>query len=626
MNAYQQRTVLQNDVLLASLSGSATGSSTASGALFTPVLMAGSAAGTSSAVGGMTTTTLASLSGGAHGTSTVAGRLVRIIPPTTRFRVSSYPPLRLETTIDTPSGRQYRWADDEPNPENVPSSETFGDTMPGGCDSYTGTLARRDGVSYADLARLSKITVRGPGGDIAWRGRLETPAVASGDQSSVSVGGVGMQAHLDDNEGVQVIYVAADPSMWTDAPLDEQIRVTSTGISYGDMSWSQNGGGLICALPSSELTSSVAEIWFIAPSGQTIYGVIYIGTETTMPAGWESPNLFSHSDTLEAPATADAMIFDGAMRSVVCSNPSRAVSMRVFTVGMTATPADGSQRSVSEVAVYGNTGVPLIPRTDGPHGVLASDVIKHALRMWCPQLKYSDDTIPDSSFVLPHLVFNSLPNKVSDIVKGATQYEMQDWYVDDNDFLNVKPRGSEGRHWVARTRDIKLQKNGPQMAHLWNSVIVQYNDPDGTTRTVGPIGSGCDTEDQLLTDPDPLNPATVANTPRRAVTSMGSSRADGAILVGRMFLQESKLLDTSGQATIVGWADSVSGIKFPAWKPRAGDFLSVVDSSERGPRRIVSKNYDKTAKAATLQLDTPPDGLAALLERLSLELVSSGLQ
>src|SRR4051812_4801515 len=102
------------------------------------------------------------------------------------MHVRELPPLRQYIELATPSGRRYRWADDEPNPANVPSGLRHSSTMPGGHESCDVTLPRKPGVDYSDLERLSTLRVVGAGGDVAGEFRLERAPRVSGDQMAIS--------------------------------------------------------------------------------------------------------------------------------------------------------------------------------------------------------------------------------------------------------------------------------------------------------------------------------------------------------------------------------------------------------------------------------------------------------
>jgi hypothetical protein len=163
------------------------------------------------------------------------------------------------------------------------------------------------------------------------------------------------------------------------------------------------------------------------------------------------------------------------------------------------------------------------------------------------------------------------------------------------------------------------------MDRLWESVIVQYNDVDGSARTVGPPGSLADVESASLKDSDPENPANQLGIIRRNKLVMGTSTAAAATEVGRRFLEEQKLLDRSGRARIVGHITDDHGILHPYWRMRGGDLISFIDANDTSYRRIVKADHDGTSRTASLDLDAPPEGLDALLERLGVVLAPLGL-
>jgi len=154
--------------------------------------------------------------------------------------------------------------------------------------------------------------------------------------------------------------------------------------------------------------------------------------------------------------------------------------------------------------------------------------------------------------------------------------------------------------------------------------VVVYRDAAGVTKTVGPTGSLADSTSDSLIDTDPLNPANEVGIHRYATLDMGIfSTAEAATEVGRRFLEESKALDSSGSAQIVGWCEDSHGVMHPAWKVRAGDYISFVDASDTSYRRIVKKDYDHDTRTASIDLDAPPEGMDALLERLSAVLLNA---
>jgi hypothetical protein len=58
---------------------------------------------------------------------------------------------------------------------------------------------------------------------------------------------------------------------------------------------------------------------------------------------------------------------------------------------------------------------------------------------------------------------------------------------------------------------------------------------------------------------------------------------------------------------------------------RAGDNVTFVDAHDPVPRRIVRASYDDATRTCQVDLDSPPEGLQALLARLSVSLAPLGL-
>jgi hypothetical protein len=247
-------------------------------------------------------------------------------------------------------------------------------------------------------------------------------------------------------------------------------------------------------------------------------------------------------------------------------------------------------------------------------------------------LSYTTGTlgsIQSSQFVIPQLAFLA-PGTTSTIVKQAAQYELLDWAVWEGPTFYSNNRDARGNYWRARVGPTLLQDTGPNISRIWNGVIVQGTGVDGIAFTVGPPGSNANTISSLLLDADPQNPANKVlsyngQTLRRWTTlTMGTTTPAAAIQVGQIFLQEQKHVDSSGQATLVGHVEDQYSVLWPAWRVRAGDHISFVDAKDTSYRRIVSTAYDDSAKANSIQLDQPPDGMTALLERLSIVLSPIG--
>jgi hypothetical protein len=519
---------------------------------------------------------------------------------------------------------------------------SFSSTMPGGFERMTCSLERDPRLSYPDLAELSTITVLGAGGDVAWQGRLEKIPDSGGFQAQVSPEAVGWQAHLEDDNSAREIYIDRELSRWTGAPVPRKITLLNNGWDEEDASVSVSAEGLpalVTQLTGSWARSHASEAWYDA-KGIQIAMLRYawelqsegkIGDDVTT-----DPNLawsiYLASD--ETPTSFDTSA--NLRRAAPEAETFRATAPRsyaVLTLGYTGGPAgtDGVTYPVfwTVLAIYGAHGLPTygpLTPSEAP-GLLASDVLAHALGRWAPKLAFTtgpEGSIKPSSFVIPQLAVLE-PTTVAEILKQATRFELQDWAVWEGPTFYMNSRGEGGKAWRARVGPAQLQEAGPQVARLWNGVVMTYTDAAGVTRTAGPLYSGMNTTSALLEDTDPENPLNEAGIKRWAALTMGTTTPAGAVQVGAIFLRESKTLETSGQATLVGHVEDEAGVLWPAWKVRSGDTVSFVDASDSSPRRIVNASYDDSTKSVTVQLDQPPDSLQALLERLSVVLAPLGL-
>lgn len=165
------------------------------------------------------------------------------------------------------------------------------------------------------------------------------------------------------------------------------------------------------------------------------------------------------------------------------------------------------------------------------------------------------------------------------------------------------------------------------MERVFNGVLVQYQDVDGTARVVGPPGSGYRLTDAGLLDTDPLNPANQVPGLRRwtKISMTGVATKAGAVETGKRFLEQTKLLDGSGEATLNGYVEDDQGMFWPYYCVRSGDLIEFVDSSIPGDRYIVSASRSRSSRSVTISLDAPPDSMEALLERLGVQLMVRGL-
>lgn len=564
------------------------------------------------------------------------------MPASLGMRIRERPSLHLGVSVKTPAGVTQRWGFDNPNPIYAPKNLSFGDTMPGGFERFSCTLQRNPRLSYADLEPLSKVTVTGPGGAVAWQGRLEKFPDTAGYQSQVTPEGVGYQAAMEDDTSARENYVDQERSRWGAAPVQRKINILEAPADYEDPSIGTGAlnpqeapvsPSVITALSGPWARFRVCEAWYDA-QGLGIGGLYYSWHPGAgVGSGFEVAAALVESPTIGG---IDHQVYSLAAFPTGASAFLTATSFtRRFAIAVLQLPAGGGAAQVypvffSIVATYGLHGLPRYgpTSTTEAQGLLASDVVSHALRTWAPGLAFTtgvEGTLRPTSFIIPQLAFFE-PTNAAEILKQATRFELPDWAVWEGPRFYMAPRGGSGRRWQARVGPAQLQAAGPQVSRLWNGVVVQYQDVTGVQQTVGPpgfAGASAASEDAGLLDTDPENPLNQTGTRKWALLKMSTSTVEGAKAVGRKFLEEQKLLETSGQASLVGHVEDENGTYWPAWSVRSGDTVAFLDAANPAPRRVVSKSYDDPLKTNALQLEQPPDSMQALLERLSVVLVGT---
>lgn len=558
-------------------------------------------------------------------------------------RILEKPPLRLMYDITTPDGWHTRWADDErKNPANVPAGVTFGDAMPGGFDTFTATLPRLPEVDYPDLARFSNIRALGIGSQVAGEYRLTGSPRVSGDQMTISPEAEGWQAHLEDNGDAILLGVDRDLSHWTDPSAQRYINAyPNIRIQQGG-AWEVNSQDAGATTPSiiqkfDHLNAAAAlpwpmiETWYYA-GGVAIGEIRYDKTAALgQPGGgvaWNTLAGLSTDDlatTVDASADHDDTTVTNQVVTATASNRKYAWLQTIYTATIAAT--DGSWASVWKNLRLFGYGVTR-RGTSPDDGIYASDVIQLALTTFAPKVDFttgSGGSIDATSLVIPQAAWIERTTTGA-IVRDVDRFHLWDWAVwngPDKPRFHYHPRGNYGRRWRARVAPSELQETGPSTERVFNGVIVQYQDVDGTDRTVGPTGSLAKTTSDLLIDSTQTNPANEAGLKRWAVLDMnGVGTAATATEVGRRFLQEALALDKSGSATITGWIYDNCGVAWPYWAVRSGDLIAFTDAADTSYRRIVRTQKNPDNRSVDIDLDAPPDGMDALLERLGVGLTN----
>lgn len=554
--------------------------------------------------------------------------------------VREFPRTDIHYEAETPTGRFFRWAKDEPKAENVPSGGGFSSSAPGGFNDISATLPRKAGVDYSDLGRLSTIRVVGPGGELLCEARLKEAPRVSGDQMAITPVTEGWVNHLQDDNTAAEIYRDVDLGDWIgpSATRLNELEASSHPPNSGfEVMTDVSTGNTALRLHVDDAWVSpnipVADAWFDAgPSCK-------VGRVYTQFSGDTNTGFILNIGAGAADNSASLSTLTGDLYTATTGTIDEAISPAarycffqwLYKETGVGTAGVQFQISLRRLAVYGNHGLNR-RGTEPEAGFYASDVIANAVSRWAPALSFStgsEGTLRTTSTVIPHLVFKDKTTPLA-ILEGANAFEGMLYMVLDNKTFHYCNWGDIGKKWRARVAPSELNETGPSTTRLRNGVIVQFTDVTGTTRTAGPIASGCDFESAYLEDRDTGNPANerglkMYGSPIDIGISTNYNSAEIPVAVGKLILERLKETDTSGSAKLVGYVEDDRGVTYPASRVRAGDSITFVDSSEPVERRIISASYDDSSLTNTIALDAPPEGVPELLAQLGVSIADLGI-
>jgi len=556
------------------------------------------------------------------------------------MRVRERMPLRLNGEVQVFNGPYARWAGDARDPNNLPNGLSFSTTMPGGFESASVSLPRDMRRFFADIGEFDTVRWKGVGGDIAWEGRIQASPRQSGDQSSVNVELVGWQSHLDDNTSAREIYIDSSFANWT--------AITSSLKAADYIAGADADDGSTVSDPTTGLPA--LSVGFSGPwvrtheckmmydaKGIPLSSLYYAWMRPADPTGttasaidpadnnWNWYVYLAHDPNQTAYQIVTTLRAAGPGSGVFTpTDPAHTVAYVLLSYqGGGGIEAVNYALNWTFLGVVGRSGIPIAGALgqSGGIGVLASDVVANALARWAPLLDFSigpTGTIQPTTFVIPQAAYFD-PTTVSEMIKDVSKYDLLDWAVWEGPMYYMNGWGQRGRNWVSRVREAQLADTGPQVDRIYNGVIITYADEVGTSRSVGPPGANTQYTDASLYDPDPANPATAAGITRYTPPlNVNTSELQGAISIGARYLEELKSSNTAGQANLIGYVeDATTGVSWPSWMVRAGDWITFLDASDTSARRIVKTQYDDASKANSISLDSPPDDIQALLERMN---------
>lgn len=547
-----------------------------------------------------------------------------------------YPPDKLAWRIDPPQGTSSRWAADEPLAENVIDEIHLVAEMPGGYKEATGVLARDPRTPWPDLAAYSDISVYQPGVEEVWAGRLDKAPESEGDHMSIEPAAVGWQAALEDDKSmIGPGFIDADLNKWGEPSAARRLFLVqnafplraSTSVGYSSLDPGATAPSIIndfSNVKGEPGQSETGEADYNS-GGVDIGAILYdFRCLNAVDTGFETNVAVGTTDTFTTFVAGENHLGTTALqRRLDAPNPGYKFARVRDRYGGTWEALMTNVEAWQNVKVLGRHG--LSPQGTWPNvGFTAKQMLGYAIPKYTP-LTVSEESLEDDGFVISQAWFSE-PGDMATVVKELTKYGLLDWFVFGGKLFQLRFPNSYGRRWQAFVGPSELTEAGLDASRLWRSIVVRYQDVDGTTRTVGPLGSGTTLETSSLEVTDPDHPAIAAGLTRKDILDLNTiSTAAAATATGERWLEEANLLSRSGSCNLTGYVIDDQGVPRPAAQVKPGDYVRFPDAGDRSYRKITRVDYTHSQRQAVCSLDGPPEGLAALLERYQAVLTPLGL-
>jgi hypothetical protein len=532
--------------------------------------------------------------------------------------VAAKPPLGLSVVAIAADGSETIWWSGDRRAYNRPQQGTFRTRVGEGFSDGSFNLVRRIDRDWNDLSLYNTILVFGDDGRTAYEARVGGTPRSSQNGHSISVQTAGWMAHAADAKFRQV-FVDAQPSSWNNAGLTGQ---SSQNASFGDMSWSTQGAGLICSLPASlAAAASMAEAWWVAPPGVTIGKVIYAGADSNMPGTWEAPQItFGNGEGSHA--NVQGATFDSAFHTATPNASTYVAAMfRVYNQANAATPTQPAYRKVSGVGVYGSHGLATHAISGMPDGLYASDMIVWIAQNYCPKLDTSG--VQATTLAIPHATFTdrTTPHDAFLVLNGPHGYELAVW---EGKKLTFRPYDLSSADWQVRLDQdgVDVSFQGDTTQDLANYCIVEFDDL--TTGRRGQVGPS---DDSGLQDTSVSHPANAHGLNVELTVGLTFPTIPAvAIAFGKSYLAEFNRPKDRGQITVQGHILDAAGHWQQAWCPRYGQTISVVDAVNDDPRLITETSYDMESHTMTISTDNGEVNLLeAVVDYIKTSLTAQGI-
>lgn len=530
--------------------------------------------------------------------------------------------MTLSLTLSDRQGGRWRLADDEPGADQIPADLRITDAIPGGAKELTCSVLRDPRVRRSDFAPLHDVTLLGPGAEPVWEGYIATGPENGERLDATAIGDAG---RLLDNTALRMVVADRELGSWVEPTAARRVAIYLGGATViGGTGVSSDEGTPTLRLELNGRSSGdiTAEAWCDAGPGLKNSRVRFDWTDRGIgSAGVAGVGDYDASDASSGSFGADFLT--GPTSGTVDASLSRRWALIAVRLASKSTDTD-AYLELSNLVIYGQTGIPLTACADGIDGVAGDDALRGILSL--ADCGITEGQIDPDDFVIPDLKWRDL-STADQMILDTNRFFQRPWLV-RRKRLDWTDASKLGRLWrVRRSEGARRSLAGFDAEHVHSGYVVRYTDassrqsavvgpPD--TGLVGPLG--LDTSELAETDED--NPAIAMGRNRPLVVDAPMTTEDGAIRLGVKVKELLKARREAGSLEISGlMARNEAGIREGAINVRSGDRIIVEDEPGAREHFIVERSYDRSTDTASLQLDAPVDTLQAILERLAVVLV-----
>jgi hypothetical protein len=543
-------------------------------------------------------------------------------------------PSWLGLTVEAPDG-PVRCSPKEGDPLDVLTDSTIRTDLHGHapCDLSLARPEGDDGFYAGDRIRrwqYAPYRVFDEADRTVSEGRIVKPRAGA---SEITLETEGWSKATEDDESASLIGVDRDLAPWREPGRARRISILSAWDQFtdpasevdtttGQPSLRLNVDG---ALSDSQF--GISEAWY--DLGRDGLGDLYYAWEGSANA----PNtvltlevITSDDDSTSTETSGDRYASgttgEEYLSSIITPTARRFVA---FSLRNKAVSAYTGERAVqlSQVSVWADHG--LTKRGTAPdQGLYVSDIAPYIVGRWCPLLNINTRSIEQTSFVLPHWVQREATTVAAMLdsltLFGGNTFLPLDWYVFDNRELEMKSPDNHGRVWRTRLSEgVEVDDAGDDATTRISGVKVSYTNGSGSEHTIGPPGSGSDTETTDLLDTNPANPVNYAKGVSGKIRNvqMGITFEAGATLMGQVVLADANRQKWSGDVKLKGHVreHGSGGAEEPVYMVRTFDRGIVEDDPDVSERRITATSYTTRDRTNTVTIGTPPERFPTLAAR-----------